>query len=63
MIEKISVVLIAVIVLCLVMSLPAYLLWNWLITDIFNLREITLFEAFGLIILSSIVFKPFNNNK
>ena len=37
---------------CLV-SLPTMLLWNWLVSDIFGLREITWLEASGLILLIS----------
>ena len=35
-------------------------LWNWLMPDIFGLKQITYWQAWGLIILSSILFKPMN---
>jgi hypothetical protein len=35
------------------------LLWNWLITDIFHLRRITLWEALGLLLLCRILFGGF----
>jgi hypothetical protein len=40
-----------------VMSLPVMLLWDWLMPGIFGLREITLFEAWGLLFLSELLFK------
>ena len=33
---------------CALVSLPFWLMWNWLIPDIFGLSEITLLQAFGL---------------
>jgi len=32
-------------------------LWNWLITDIFGLKEIDYWQAAGLLVLSCILFK------
>lgn len=40
-----------------VMSLPVMLLWDWLMPGIFGLREITWFEAWGLLFLSGLLFK------
>jgi hypothetical protein len=40
-----------------VMSLPVMLLWDWLMPGIFGLREITWFEAWGLLFLSWLLFK------
>ena len=40
-----------------VMSLPVMLLWYWLMPGIFGLREITWFEAWGLLFLSGLLFK------
>lgn len=36
---------------------PVQLLWNGLITSIFGLRKIGFWEAWGLLILCSILFK------
>jgi hypothetical protein len=33
------------------------LLWDWLMPEIFGLKEITLFQAWGLNFLSAILFK------
>jgi hypothetical protein len=34
------------------------LLWNWLMPNIFGLPEITFWQAIGLNLLSTILFKP-----
>lgn len=39
------------------MSLPVMLLWDWLMPTIFNLKEITWFQAWGLMFLSGLLFK------
>ena len=41
----------------LIAAVPVYLLWNWLMPEIFNLKEITYFQAWGMIFLSSLLFK------
>jgi len=38
-------------------ALPVMLLWNWLIPSIFHLREIGFLEAWGLLVLSGLLFK------
>ncbi|MBN2659601.1 MAG: hypothetical protein JXR86_21260 [Spirochaetales bacterium] len=38
------------------------LLWNWLMPEIFGLGEVTYWQAWGLLILSSILFKRFPSN-
>jgi len=43
--------------LTLILSLPTMLLWDWLMPEIFGLKEITLFQAWGLNFLSAILFK------
>lgn len=47
--------LIAVIVILL--AVPVYLLWNWLMPDLFNLPRITLMQALGLTTLCHLLFK------
>ena len=39
------------------MSLPAMLLWDWLMPTIFGLKEITWFQAWGLMFLCGLLFK------
>lgn len=36
---------------------PTLLLWNWLMPTIFNLPEITFWQALGINALSTILFK------
>lgn len=37
-------------------SIPFLLLWNWLMPIIFSLPRIDIFQAFGLLILSWMLF-------
>jgi hypothetical protein len=41
----------------LVFALPTMLLWDWLMPELFGLKEITLFQAWGLNFLCGILFK------
>jgi hypothetical protein len=43
--------------LSLLFALPTMLLWDWLMPEIFNLKEITLVQAWGLNVLSGLLFK------
>jgi len=47
----------------LVLGLPLMLLWNWIIPNIFYFNKITFFQAVGLNLLSSILFKSHNTKK
>lgn len=38
-------------------------LWNWLMPDIFGLTTITFWQAWGLLVLSHILFKSFPHNQ
>jgi hypothetical protein len=40
------------------LSLPVMLLWDWLMPTIFGLPEITWFQAWGLLWLTGILFRP-----
>lgn len=48
------------IVLGALWALIVMLLWNALVPDIFHLQEINFWQAWGLYILSSFLFKNFN---
>jgi hypothetical protein len=37
-------------------SLPTWLLWNWLMPELFGLPSINFFQAFGLLLLSGFLF-------
>ena len=41
----------------LVLAMPVYFLWNWLIPVLFRGPEVTLFQAWGLVILCGLLFK------
>jgi hypothetical protein len=47
----------AITVLALILSIPVWLLWNWVAVAVLGLKEITLLQALGLTLLSSILFK------
>jgi len=38
-------------------AVPVWLLWNWLMPTIFDLPTITLLQALGMSVLSSLLFK------
>lgn len=44
-------------------ALPTFLLWNWIMPDIFGLTEITIWQAIGLNLLSGILFRPKSNGR
>lgn len=46
-----------VILLVMICGYPLMWLWNWLMPTIFNLPQITFWQAVGLNLLSSILFK------
>lgn len=58
--ETLARVLLAIGVIALLgilLGLPLQLLWNWLMPTIFNLPTITFWQAMGLNIMASILFK------
>lgn len=44
----------------LLFSVPVWLLWNWLMPEIFGLPEIGWLQAFGLMVLSGFLLKSSN---
>ena len=46
-----------IILVSLVCALPVMWLWDWLMPTIFGLKEITLFQAWGLSALCGLLFK------
>ncbi len=48
------------IIFVVVMSVLVFILWNWLMPVIFGLPAISIFQAFGLLILSKILFFGFH---
>ena len=47
-------------ILALFMSVPTWLLWNWVGVSVLGLKEITLVQALGIQLLFSILFKTFS---
>jgi hypothetical protein len=45
----------------LIMALPTMLLWDWLMPELFGLKEVTLFQAWGLNFLCGMLFKSHNS--
>lgn len=45
------------ILIALLTGIPVYFLWNALMPDIFGLPEITFWQALGLSVLCSLLFK------
>lgn len=39
-----------------VLSIPTWLLWNWLVPDLFGFPTIGIAQAFGLLLLASCLF-------
>ena len=44
-------------VFALVTALPTMWLWNWLMPELFGLKEITFWQALGLLVLSTLLFR------
>lgn len=46
-----------VFLLALIYTLPVWVLWNWLCPKLFNLSQISILEAFGLLLLTGFLFR------
>jgi len=49
--------------MALLFGIVVKLLWNWLMPAIFGLTTITFWQAWGLLVLSHILFKSFPHSK
>jgi hypothetical protein len=47
----------------MLLGLPLQFLWNWLMPSLFNLRDISFWEAVGLNLMAAILFRPTTNIK
>jgi hypothetical protein len=45
-------------IILVLLGYPLMLLWNWLMPFLFNLPEITFWQAIGLNVLCTILFRP-----
>lgn len=59
----IAAVLLGLFLLSLLLALPVMWLWDWLMPTIFGLKEITLMQAWGLTMLSGLLFKSTSVSK
>ena len=52
-----------ILVIASILALPLKWLWNWLMPILFELPKITFWQALGISMLSSILFKSSNSTK
>ena len=45
----------------IILAIPVYFLWNWLMPQIFEITKITFWQAWGIVFLSSLLFKSTNS--
>jgi hypothetical protein len=50
-------------IILVLLGYPVMLLWNWLMPQLFGLSEITFWQAIGLNVLCTILFRPTVNIK
>lgn len=48
---------------CALFALPTMLLWDWLMPQLFKLPEVTFWQALGINLLASILFKSSSSKK
>lgn len=59
----IGIFVLTIILIAFICGFPTMLLWNWLMPDIFGLPRINYWQAMGLMMLCSILFKSNNSKK
>jgi hypothetical protein len=52
-----------IILITALLTLPTFFLWNWLMPLIFGLPKLTILQALGVTLLSSILFKSTPSSK
>jgi hypothetical protein len=62
-IGMISVVVVMIIVVACLLAFPVKWLWNWIMPILFNLKEITAWQALGLTLLCGLLFKSTVSNQ
>jgi len=60
-IKAFIVAILTAIIILMIISFPTMWMWNWLMPKLFGLTTITVTEAFGILMLSHLLFK--NNSK
>jgi hypothetical protein len=62
-IEQVLTLIGLIVLAAILFTLPLQLLWNWLMPQLFNLPELTFWQAFGLNMLAGILFRSNINVK
>jgi hypothetical protein len=62
-IEAIALFFGTIAIIVVLLGYPVMLLWNWLMPELFGLSEVTFWQAIGLNILCTILFRPSINVK
>ena len=62
-IQTILTAILIIVVTAVILGLPLMWLWNWLMPTIFYLDEITFWQACGLQLLATLLFKTINTKK
>ena len=62
-IEAVLYVIGLVILIVMLLGMPLQLLWNWLMPNLFDLPYISFWQAVGLNLLATILFRPTINIK
>jgi hypothetical protein len=62
-VEAIALFLGTIAIIVVLLGYPVMLLWNWLMPELFGLSEVTFWQAIGLNILCTILFRPSINVK
>lgn len=62
MLATIGLFVVLIVLIPLILALPTMWLWNWLMPEIFDLTTITFWQALGINILSSLLFKNTTTN-
>lgn len=62
-IEAILYIIGLVILIVMLLGMPLQLLWNWLMPNIFDLPYISFWQAVGLNLMATILFRPTVNVK
>lgn len=62
-IKGIALVIGGLVIFGLLIGFPIMWLWNWLMPDLFGVPEIGFWEAWGLYMLSNVLFKSTSNTR
>jgi hypothetical protein len=47
------------IIIGMIIAVPIWLLWNWIMPSLFELPELTFLQTYGLFVLLSLIFNTF----